>query len=141
VPRYTKYPNKSKSKKVIWEKAPDINKRIDKIIDTLQIDWVDKKSIHAFKSFNSKTRAAARIWGLPRIWQMALNKKPSYIIEVITEKFDKLSHKKQDEILLHELAHIPKTFSGSLVPHFRKGKRKFNDRVRNLVKIYKEHNK
>lgn len=121
-------------KRVLWEKAPEIDKRIETLIKKLQISWLDKSNIYAFKSSNSKTKAFARIWGLPRIWQMALKTKPAYIIEVISEKFDKLSQKKQDEILLHEIAHIPSTFSGSLVPHFKKGKRSFTKRVRNLVK-------
>ena len=35
--------------------------------------------------------------------------KPAYIIEVISEKFNKLPKRKQDDVLLHELAHIFET--------------------------------
>lgn len=132
-PRINKQP---KSRRVEWEKAPDIQKRVAKLILILEMSWVRKNSIYCFRSRNSKTRAFARIWGFSRIWQLALETKPAYVIEVISERFDKLQLKDQDKVLLHELAHIPKTFSGSLVPHFRKGKRKFDDRVRELVKVY-----
>lgn len=117
-------------------KAPDIKKRVDKLISSLEFSWIEKNQIHCFRSKKSTARAYARIWGLPRIWQLALNKKPSYILEVISEKYDRLSQRKKDQVLLHELAHIPKTFSGSLVPHYKKGKRKFNDTVRDIIRKY-----
>ena len=118
-----------------WQKAPDIEKRIGKLVTSLEMDWIKKTDIHCFRSENSRARAYARIWGLSRVWQIALNERPSYIIEVLTEKFDKLSQNRQDEVLIHELAHIPKNFSGSLLPHIRKrGKRNFHDRVNRMVR-------
>jgi len=127
---------RSKSKVVDWQPAPDIDKRIKKLIERLELSWLEKDNIHGFRSRNTKTRASARIWGLPRIWQKALHKSPSYVIEVISEKFDKLTEIEQDKILLHELVHIPKNFSGSLIPHYRKGKRNFQDKVKVLVNKY-----
>lgn len=124
------------SKRVEWSKAPDVEKRIKKLVKLLELDWIKKTRIFGFRSQNSKTRASARIWGLSRIWQYALDEKPAYIIEIIAEKFDKLSEEEKDRVLLHELAHMPKNFSGSLVPHFRRGKRKFSDRVSALVAQY-----
>lgn len=129
---------KRKSKRVEWKKAPDIQKRVEKILDTLDLDWVEEKRIYCFRSENSKTKAHARIWGLSRIFQLALEIEPAYVIEVISERFDKLSEKEKDEVLLHEIAHIPKTFSGSLLPHFKKGKRKFDDKVHLLHARYKK---
>ncbi len=69
------------------------------------------------RGFGSTSRAIARIWSLPRPWQMALKIEPQYIIEVIAARFDKLSEDDKDRTLIHELMHIPKTFSGALVSH------------------------
>ncbi|MGB6839164.1 MAG: putative metallopeptidase [Microgenomates group bacterium] len=132
--KFTNY--KIKKNRVDWQPAPDIDKRIKKLVKVLGLSWIREKSIYSFRSKNSKTRACARIWGLSRIWQKALKKNPSYIIEVISEKFDKLSQTEQDKVLLHEISHIPKNFSGSLVPHYRKGKRKFSNKVNGLISKY-----
>ena len=53
----------------------------------------------------------------PRFGRMPLRVEPGYIIEVISGYFDKLSQSDQDKVLLHEIRHIPKNFSGALVPH------------------------
>ena len=123
--------------RVDWKKAPDIKIRIIQIVNSLRIDWVDTSRIYCFRSNYSQSRAYARIWGLTKIWQLALSEKPGYIIEVLSERFDKLGRLEQDKVLLHELAHIPRNFSGSLLPHVRKrGKRNFHDRVDRLVTLY-----
>lgn len=127
----------SKNARVDWKKAPDIKIRILQIVNSLKINWVDASRIYCFRSEYSQSRAYARIWGLTKIWQLALSEKPGYIIEVLSERFDKLGRLEQDKVLLHELAHIPKNFSGSLLPHVRKrGKRNFHDRVDRLVSLY-----
>ena len=98
---------------------------------------MDIPGIYCFRSNNSTSRAYARIWGLSKIWQLALKHKPGYVIEVLAQRFDKLSEREQDRVLLHELAHIPKNFSGSLLPHTKsRGKRNFHDRVDELFAQY-----
>src|SRR4030042_7134723 len=128
---------KKKWNRVDWREAPEIKLRVNKLIKSLQLDWLPTNRIFCMRSSNSSSRAYARIWGLSRVWQMALEIKPAYIIEVLSNKFDKLSKKEQDKVLLHELVHIPKNFSGSLMPHVRrKGERNFEKRVRELFHIY-----
>lgn len=105
------------------ELAPDIDKRIKVIVRALCLDHVSGKHIICMRSTGAKTRAIARIWGLPRIWQQALYLNAYYIIEVVSEKFDRLSPEEQDRTLIHELMHVPKTFSGALVPHECFGKK------------------
>lgn len=122
--------------KVDWNKAPDIKKKVVHLVSETNLDSIKSSSIYCYRSKNAKTRAYARIWGLSRIWQLALGQKPSYIIEVISERFDRLSSDQKDKVLLHELAHIPKNFSGSLVPHIRHGKRKFKDKVKSYENNY-----
>ena len=124
-------------KNIEWKNALDIKKRVNHLKRELDLDWLKTSQIHFFRSTNSSSRAYARIWGLSRVWQMALNSKPSYIIEVLSEKFDRLPKKDQDKVLLHEITHIPKNFSGSLLPHIKKrGKRNFEDKVKRLILAY-----
>lgn len=87
--------------------------------------------ITAVRGYGSTSRAVARIWSLPRVWQLALKIKPQYVIEVIAERFDKMSLEEKNKTLIHELMHIPKTFSGALVPH-KKGFRKKVDDYHNI---------
>ncbi len=128
---------KRKNQSIVWKRAPDIQKRILHLTKSLSLTWVNPKFVHCFRSEYSKSRAYARIWGLSKVWQLAINVKPTYIIEVLSEKFDNLASHEKDKILLHELAHIPKNFSGSLLPHIRRrGKRNFHSRVEDLFGIY-----
>jgi len=144
--RFTKYnlrvqtkPTKTRATRIDWQPAPDVDKRIKYLWKNLDLDWLKKDKIHAFRSKGSKAKAYARIWGLPRIWQKALQEEASYIIEVISEKYDKLSEKDRDRVLLHEIVHIPKNFSGSLIPHYRKGKRNFHSQVEVLIRKYMKY--
>ncbi|HJX59635.1 MAG TPA: putative metallopeptidase [Patescibacteria group bacterium] len=131
-----KYTKSNKGRAVKWNPAPDIKKRVIVLAKNLHLDWLDTRSIYCVRSQGTNTRAISRIWGLSRIWQITLSTRPSYIIEVISEKFDRLGETEKDKVLLHEIAHIPRNFSGSLLPHTRRGKNKFYDKVRYLVAQY-----
>jgi len=100
-----------------WYPAPEIKERIAAILPHLNLAHIDSDRLILFRSYGSKGRAIARIWSLPTVWQLALNIKPQYVIEVISERFDKMREEDQDRTLIHELMHIPKTFSGALVAH------------------------
>lgn len=128
---------KAKStKSVSWELDPEIEARTNKLIKALELEWLSYGRIFFYRSQNSKARAYARTWGLPKLWQRTLNVEPAYIVEVISEHFDKLSEMEQDKVLLHELTHIPKNFSGALVPHTRHKKGSFHDKLDLLVEKY-----
>lgn len=116
-------------------KASDIQKRIEFLVHELEIDYIKAENLVCFRSFGSTGRARARIWSMPTIWQIALSIEPHYCIEVISEKFDNQSLDDQERILIHELMHIPKTFSGALVPHRTHKHRSFrhyHDTVENM---------
>src|SRR3989344_9570136 len=97
--------------------APEIKKIIDTLVDRLDMSYIEKKGIHAIRSFDAKTRAIARIWGMSRLFTEVAGIKPQYIIEVNAKRFDKLSEREKIKTLIHELMHIPKTFSGALLSH------------------------
>ena len=119
-----------------FEFAPDIQERLNSMMNVLQYKHLDSNRIICMRSYGSKSRAIARIWGLSKVWQKALNIKSHYIVEVIYPRFDKLSREEQEKTLLHELLHIPKKFSGGLVPHECFGKRIDRRTVDNIYKKY-----
>ncbi len=126
-----------KNSSVEWEIAPDIKSRALELVTALQMDWVLFERIFFYRSHDSKARAYARTWGLPKLWQRSLEVEPAYIIEVLTEHFDKLDVEKQDKVILHELTHIPRNFSGALVPHTRHAKGSFHDKLDQLYENYR----
>ncbi|MEM3672722.1 MAG: putative metallopeptidase [Candidatus Bathyarchaeia archaeon] len=98
--------------------ASDVKKRVDEIAENLNLFHIIPQFVFCVRSKCSKsTRTIARIHGLGRIWQETLNLPPSYIIEVISERYDKLSEEEKEKTLIHELLHIPHGFSGGFRPH------------------------
>lgn len=100
-----------------YAKAPEIKKILDTLVDRLNMSYIEKTGIHAIRSFDAKTRAIARIWGMSRLFKEVAGIKPQYIIEVNAKRFDKLRERDKIKTLIHELMHIPKTFSGALLSH------------------------
>lgn len=100
-----------------FERANDVQKQVKLITAQLKLDYINPQQIFCFRSQGSSSRAIARIWSLPRVWQLALNLPASYVIEVISERFDRLNQEEQTKVLIHEILHIPQTFSGALRPH------------------------
>lgn len=117
---------------VVWHEAKDVREKAISLASEGDFFWLNLDRVFFVRSYGAKTKAIARIWGLPRIWQIVLGVEPQYIIEVVSERFDKLSDSKKNDVLIHEFAHIPRNFSGSLIPHYRKGKRKFADIIGGL---------
>lgn len=130
----------SKFSKFEYDKAPDIKERALKLIEELHLDYLLGDRLFFYRSTGSKARAYARTWGLPKIFQNALDIEPAYVIEVISGYFDKLSARDQDKVLLHEISHIPKNFSGALVPHTHRRKGSFKDKLEILIDKYLENN-
>jgi len=119
-----------------WEIAPDILALIKKILYSDLFPHIDSNKITAIRGRGTTSRAIARIWSLPRPWQMALSVNPQYIIEVIAERFDKMRIEDQERTLIHELMHIPKSFSGALTPHRNRGR---HVNSRNVEVIYQQY--
>ena len=101
-----------------YMEAPDVKRLVDEIVDSLDLFHVVPQFVYCYRSKGSKSKLTiARIHGLGRIWQEALRRPPAYVIEVISERYDKLSDKEKEKTLIHELLHIPKGFSGGFRPH------------------------
>ncbi len=97
--------------------AYDVKHQVDYLIKNLDFSHIRSKNIYCIRSFDAKTRAYARIWGMAKLFNEVCGIQPHYIIEVNAKKFDKLNGRDKIKTLIHELMHIPKTFSGSLLPH------------------------
>ncbi|MEK7165557.1 MAG: putative metallopeptidase [Patescibacteria group bacterium] len=106
-----------KKGEMVWDPAPDIHTELTYLVERLKFEYIDARRLVCFRSFGSTSRARARIWSLPKVWQLALKVEAHYVVEVLSEKFDHLSQDDQKRVLIHELMHIPKSFSGALVPH------------------------
>ncbi len=98
--------------------APDVKRLVNEIVDSLGLFHVVPQFVYCYRSKGSKSeRTVARIHGLGKIWQEALRRPPTYVIEVISEHYDKLNDEEKEKTLMHELLHIPKGFSGGFRPH------------------------
>lgn len=113
---------KGKREPFDFSRSSKISLRVKKLIQDCSISYICQNRVFCIESTGSRSHAYARLWGLPRIWQEILGVAPAYILEV-THRFFKLREKEQDRVLLHEIAHIPKNFSGALVSHNGIGKR------------------
>jgi predicted metallopeptidase len=110
---------------ITYVRAPDVEQTARQIINVLKLTYIDPERVAFYRSRGSKARRVqARIHGLGRIWFDALNIQPRYIIEVISEEFDKLGASERERVIIHELMHIPSGFSGGFVPHRGKITRK-----------------
>jgi len=117
-----------------YELAEDIMRRLYLIAGKIGMIHVKFSGVYAIRSRGSQSRGTiARCHALSKIWQKALGIKAVYIIEVISERFDKMSLEEQDKILIHELMHIPKSFGGG----FRHHDTVTHRNVEKLYKIYK----
>ena len=100
-----------------YQHAPEVKHTIEVLVDELQLTHIDVSRIHCIRSLDAKTRAYARIWGMSRLFFEVAGIPANYIIEVVAKHYDKLSEREKIKTLIHELMHIPKTFSGALLSH------------------------
>jgi predicted metallopeptidase len=107
--------------------------RLYDITRVLGMEHVRLSGVYAIRSRGSgSSRTLARCHALSKIWQLALGINAVYLIEVIHERFEKMSREEQDKVLIHELMHIPMSFGGGFKHHdFVTG--------RNVEKIYKRY--
>jgi len=101
-----------------YYEAPDVKELVELIVAKLDFAHIDLNGIYCFRSTGSKSRrTVARIHSLGKLWQKALNKHSAYLIEVISERYDRFSREEKEKVLIHELLHIPKGFAGGFRPH------------------------
>ena len=128
---------KLKTQKLEWEEAREVKKDIQHILNVLEFSHVNPSRIFCYRTSGSKSRSYARIWAFPKIFQTALDMEPAYVIEVLAKYYDKLDSDKQKQVLIHELLHIPKNFSGALLSH--RGRNRHLEK--NASELFKDYQK
>lgn len=116
-----------------YHQAPDIKKRSEEIVHHLNWKHIKLEHVAFIRSTGSTARyTIARCHALGKAMQVGMGRRYGfYLIEVISEKFDKLDHEEQTKVIIHELMHIPKSFGGGFIHHNKVNKR-------NVDKEYKK---
>jgi predicted metallopeptidase len=100
---------------------PELESLVRDVVRTLRdyFFYIDVERVRVVVCRNCRSRALARIHYLPTVWRLVLGLKPMYVIEVIEGNFNSLTYEEKVRVVIHELLHIPKGFSGGLRPHGR----------------------
>ncbi|MDT7901975.1 MAG: putative metallopeptidase [Acidianus sp.] len=115
------------------EKAEDVKKLALRINKEANMG-IDLNKVVFLRSRNSKTSAIARTLTLPPQWRYVLGDDVLYIIEVVSEKYDKLECSDKIFVITHELMHIPRTMKG-LRNHNYKGFKQIRKISKELAKV------
>lgn len=100
-----------------YEFAPDLQE-IAEEISRLLFPYIVMEKVKCFRGFGSSSkRTIARCHALGKVMQKAMNIKAFYVLEFLSERFDKLSEEDKIKTIIHELMHIPKTFGGGFKHH------------------------
>lgn len=101
-----------------YDEAPDVKDLVQRIATQLHLHHIELSEIYCYRSVHSRSRrTVARIHNLSKLWQRALKRSAGYLIEVISERYDRLSQEEKEKVVIHELLHIPKSFAGGFRPH------------------------
>jgi predicted metallopeptidase len=123
-------------REIRYELAPDIEKVAKSIAEKISFNHIDFERLLFFGSHGSKSKhTAARIHSLSRVWRFAFEMEVQYAIEVISHNFDKMDSSEKEKVIIHELLHIPRGFSGGFVNH---KKRITPKKINFLYEKYKE---
>ena len=103
---------------VRYEFAPELEEKAKEVIRKLNLNHVQIDNISCIRSSGTSTRGTiARCHALGKVMQKALGRKAFYVLEFISERFDKLKEEDKIKTIIHELMHIPKSFGGGFKHH------------------------
>lgn len=100
-----------------YEFSQDIQLKAEEI-SRLLFPYIDIENIKCFRSYGtSSKRTIARCHALGKLMQKAIGRKAFYVLEFLSERFDKLDSEEKTKVIIHELMHIPKCFGGGFKHH------------------------
>lgn len=115
-----------------YEHSPELQEKAIEISELI-FPHIQMERVKCFRSYGTSSRGTiARCHSLGKLMQKALGIKAVYVLEFISERFDKLSNEEKIKVIIHELMHIPKIFGGGF---------KFHDYVteKNVEKEYQRY--
>ncbi|MEM4230404.1 MAG: putative metallopeptidase [Candidatus Pacearchaeota archaeon] len=117
-----------------YQIANDLKQKAIDIINKLNFIHIKSENFECLRSRGTSTKGViARCHGLNKVMQLSLKRKAFYVLEFISERFDKLSEEEQIKVIIHELLHIPKSFGGGFRHHDFVNKRN----IERLYEYYK----
>ncbi len=111
-------------------RSPGLEAVLRRLVELLGLSYIRADRVYAAVSFGSSSRSYARIWGLPSPFVRLGVCDPAYVVEVLYEASRGLGCEELLGVLVHELLHIPRSFSGGLRSH---GEWSRWSRIRGLV--------
>ena len=116
-----------------YEFAEDIQNKATEISGIL-FPHIRMENVKCFRSLGTCSRGTiARCHGMPKVMQKALGIKAVYVLEFLSERFDKMNEEEKTKVIIHELMHIPKSFGGGFIHHNFVTEKNVN----NFYKLYK----
>ena len=101
-----------------YEFSQELQEKANEIMKSLNLSHIQEENIACIKSYGTSTRRTiARCHALGKIMQKALGRKAFYVLEFISERFDRMNEKDKIKTIIHELMHIPKSFGGGFKHH------------------------
>jgi predicted metallopeptidase len=102
-----------------YHQAPDIKKIAEEIVGKLCWKHISLENVAFIRSTGSSARRTiAHCHALGKAMQIGMGReKGFYLVEVISENFDKLPEDERTKVIIHELMHIPKSFGGGFIHH------------------------
>lgn len=121
--------------------AEDLQTKAEEI-SKLLFPHINISRIKCFRSFGTSTRKTiARCHALGKLMQKALGINAFYVLEFLSERFDKMNKEEQIKVIIHELMHIPKTFGGGFKHHNFVTEGNVNLHYKTYIEMKKEYEK
>ena len=117
--------------RLVFVRSRSLEEALRLLARELGLTHIDGDRVYGAVSRGSRSTAYARIWGLPSPFVRLGLCRPSYVVELVYENARGLGCEELLAVLVHELLHIPRSFSGGLRSH---GEWSKWSRIRSLVK-------
>lgn len=101
-----------------YEFAEDIQRKFEDVVIKLGLSHIKTADVVCIRGHGSSSRGTiARCHALNKVMQKALGRKGFYVLEFLSERFDRMPEDERLKVIIHELMHIPKSFGGGFKYH------------------------